>query len=144
MSVVLRNPGIPGPLLLAQLDAISPAAAQQVLDVLVAGQHLIVRHVPVAGAADAGREQPALKLGVALSSCLVGRAAQPPSLLLGGSRQRPAAAAAPGSSSGGVSGEGGQRMAHFWPSLTSSSTCHLTAPPPCQAASAAPDAAAAS
>jgi hypothetical protein len=144
MGVVLRNPGIPEPLLVAQMDAVSPAAAEQMLGVLVAQQHLIVKEISVSsaagGAAGAGSvgsavssaaedERPALKLGLALSRCLSAAGpAKPPSLLLG--RSRPAAAA-------GVGGEQGARavvVRHYWPSLVSSSVCHLTALPPCRTA----------
>jgi hypothetical protein len=187
MCVVLRNPGIPEPLLLAQLDAISPAAAQQLLEVLVQQQHLLVRDIPEpvpaaagvgsvgspaavnggssvaaggssvgGGAVSSSGERPALKLGLALGKCLATGPAKPPSMLMGGRRSAPAAggggkagplaaaggvgsaaespAAAGVGSSGGAAGVQGVR--HYWPSLLSSSVCHLTALPPCRTAAA--------
>lgn len=143
MGVVLRNPGIPEPLLVAQMDAICPAAAERMLGMLVEQQHLIVKEIPSSAAAggagggdggadsssSAGDERPALKLGLALSRCLSAAGpAKPPSLLLG--RTRPAAAAA------GVE-EGVKGVRHYWPSLVSSSVCHLTALPPCRTAATA-------
>jgi hypothetical protein len=197
VGVVLRNPGIPEPLLLAQMDAVSPAAAQELIRVLLAQQHLIAREVPVAsasaaaaggggggggsGAGEAAAEgqvsagngvssgssnsggsgssafvRPALKLGAALGQCLADRPAKPPAFLLGG-RRNPATAAAAGTTATAAAaddveaaGAGAAGVAvteesstatvgvrHFWPSLLSSSTCHLTALPPCRTAAAA-------
>jgi hypothetical protein len=154
VGVVLRNPGIPEPLLLAQMDAVAPAAAEELLRVLVTQRHLMVKEVPAAAGsstssrgggldggfapaagaeADAGSvNRPALKLGLALGKCSnAAGLAQPPSLLMGGRRTAAAAAAAVGSE---VKSES---VRHYWPSLFSSSVCHLTALPPCRTAAAA-------
>jgi hypothetical protein len=145
VGLVLRNPGIPEPLLLAQLDVVSPAAVKQLLGILQEQGHLLARPVKVlaksatveAGAAAAAAAAAtssvdgtamlssgaALRLGTGLAGC-ARASAKPPSLL---ARQT--------GSAGGGSAVGDKQLqpqvvVHYWPSLTSSSICHLTCVPP--------------
>eukprot|EP00775_Hariotina_reticulata_P010957 gene10957-11111_t len=166
MGVVLRNPGIPEPLLLAELDVVTPAAAAELLGVLVEQGHLLCRTVPkgptgVGGAGGWVRMGgfAAVRLGAGISSCTPAPAL-PPSLLI---KRQPAAttAAAPegdrqetaadqlasaGGSKGAKDGDGAAArhgtddrltempqgrvdVLHYWVSLATSTTCHLTCVP---------------
>jgi hypothetical protein len=144
MGLVLRNPGIPEPLLLAQLDVVSPAAVKQLLVILQNQGHLLVRPVSVpavcagvdgsgaaAAAAAAGSDATgvlsqgaALRLGTGLAGCATS-AAKPPSFLarkkVGGAGNSVTAVAQP---------QQHLLVLHYWPSLSSSTTCYLTCTPP--------------
>jgi hypothetical protein len=143
MGLVLRNPGIPEPLLLAQLDVISPAAVKQLLGILQDQGHLLVRPVSVpaayagvdasdaAAAAAAGSyatgvlsQGAALRLGTGLAGCAAATA-KPPSFL---ARRK---VDGTGTSTTDVARlQQHQLVQHYWPSLTSSTTCCLTCMPP--------------
>lgn len=125
MSTVLRNPGVPERLLLADLDVISPAAARLLLAELARQGHLLTQQVAVGATASRGggggsskaADEAALGLGLSLAGCRE-RPAQPPSLLLAGS----CAVAAPAATAATCE-------THYWPSLLSSIVCHVTCQP---------------
>jgi hypothetical protein len=165
IGVVLRNPGIPEPLLLAELDVVTPAAAAELLGALVQQGHLLCRTI-ANGTTGAGGDAGgwvrmggvvAVRLGAEITGCTPAPAL-PPSLLI--KRQPVAAVAAPGGDrqeaaadqSAFVAGSRGAQaqdqaagahdtgsnlqqqqgrvdVLHYWASLSSSTTCHLTCLP---------------